>query len=249
MADDITTSRTTRSASMCAYDALDVKLPVGVLSVSSDRNLHKKESDKECGTKVFDRKTNSTQRLKRATRSQSAKMSYSNKSSRPINSSRACRKKLNLSLNEEKTEEQDNGKTISASSSDDATSDIEEIDAVGELLDRTLSGITSLSSPSTFWSSSHSQLSINTQLPVINNAFQFLNQSPIDNENLKITQKEKIQILTLLPPDWSVYKVCNIMEATKDIVKVWKSLRERRGILSLPDSKPGRPLSEDVKSK
>ncbi|XP_044590053.1 GTP-binding protein RAD [Cotesia glomerata] len=89
MADDITTSRTTRSASMCAYDALDVKLPVGVLSVSSDRNLHKKESDKECGTKVFDRKTNSTQRLKRATRSQSAKMSYSNKSSRPINSSRA----------------------------------------------------------------------------------------------------------------------------------------------------------------
>ncbi|XP_044590057.1 uncharacterized protein LOC123268763 isoform X3 [Cotesia glomerata] len=39
------------------------------------------------------------------------------------------------------------------------------------------------------------------------------------------------------------------MEATKDIVKVWKSLRERRGILSLPDSKPGRPLSEDVKSK
>lgn len=53
----------------------------------------------------------------------------------------ACRKKLNLSLNEEKTEEQDNEETISASSSDDATSDIEEIDAVGELLDRTLSGI------------------------------------------------------------------------------------------------------------
>lgn len=151
-------------------------------------------------------------------------------------------------------------------------------------------GITSLSGPSTSWSSSHSQLSINTQLPVINNALQFLNQSPIDNEKLsnqkyleqkilnvntylstafgleqktddqilaqefldtiehlkkkfhdkEITQKEKIQILTLLPPDWSVYKVCNIMEATKDIVKVSKSLRERRGILSLPDSKPGK---------
>ncbi|KAG8040804.1 hypothetical protein G9C98_001792, partial [Cotesia typhae] len=152
----------------------------------------------------------------------------------------ACRKKLNLSLNEEKTEEQDNEETISASSSDDATSDIEEINAVGELLDRTLSGITSLSGPSTSWSTSHSQLSINTQLPVINNALQFLNQSPIDNEKLKITQKGKIQIPTLLPPDWSVYKVCNIMEATKDIVKVSKSLRERRGILSLPDSKPGK---------
>lgn len=45
-------------------------------------------------------------------------------------------------------------------------------------------GITSLSGPSTSWSSSHSQLSINTQLPVINNALQFLNQSPIDNEKL-----------------------------------------------------------------
>lgn len=30
-----------------------------------------------------------------------------------------------------------------------------------------------------------------------------------------ITKKEKIQILTLLPPDWSVYKVCDIMETTK----------------------------------
>lgn len=56
----------------------------------------------------------------------------------------------------------------------------------------------------------------------------------------EITKKEKIQILTLLPPDWSVYKVCDIMETTKDIVKVSKSLRERRGILSLPDSKPGK---------
>lgn len=52
-----------------------------------------------------------------------------------------CRKKLNLSLKEEETEEIDDEETISVSSSNEATSDIEEIDAVGELLDRTLSGI------------------------------------------------------------------------------------------------------------
>lgn len=45
-------------------------------------------------------------------------------------------------------------------------------------------GIESLSGLSTSWSSSHSQLSINTQLPVINNALKFLNQSPVAHKKL-----------------------------------------------------------------
>lgn len=160
----------------------------------------------------------------------------------------------------------------------------------------TFLGIDSLSGQFSSWSSSdsqlastHSQISINTQLPVINNALKFLNQSPVPHKKLsnrkylenkitdvnnylstafglekksedgilaqefldtieilknkfhdkETTKNEKIQILTLLPSNWSTYKVCSTMEASKDIVNVSKSLRERRGILSLPDSKPG----------
>lgn len=89
MAEDIASIRTTRSASICVYDVLDVKPSIGsVLSVSADINLHKKELDQECGNKILERKTTSTQRHKRAMRSQSAKMSNSHKSSRPNNSSR-----------------------------------------------------------------------------------------------------------------------------------------------------------------
>lgn len=47
---------------------------------------------------------------------------------------------MNLSLKGEETEEIDDEETISVSSSNEATSDIEEIDAAGELLDQTLLG-------------------------------------------------------------------------------------------------------------
>ncbi|XP_057320283.1 GTP-binding protein REM 1 isoform X2 [Microplitis mediator] len=94
MAEDIASIRTTRSASICVYDVLDVKPSIGsLLSVSADVNLHKKELDQECGNKILERKTTSTQRHKRAMRSQSAKMSNSHKSSRPNNSSRASTNK------------------------------------------------------------------------------------------------------------------------------------------------------------
>lgn len=149
-------------------------------------------------------------------------------------------------------------------------------------------GTESLSGQSTSWNSSHSQLSINIQSPVINNALKFLNQSPVANKKLnnkkylekkitdvstyllttsglekksedtilpqefldtfetlkkkfhdkETTKREKIQILISLPSNWSTYKLYSIMEATKDIVKVSKSLTERRGV-SLPDSKSG----------
>lgn len=57
----------------------------------------------------------------------------------------ASRKKLNFSLNEEKEEEEEKDEekedeTTSIRSSCDATSDNEEVEAIGELLDRTLSG-------------------------------------------------------------------------------------------------------------
>lgn len=122
-----------------------------------------------------------------------------------------------------------------------------------------------------------SQLSINTQLPTINDALKCLNLSPISTHKLtnqtylenkissvnsylstafglqkdssdqiraqeflnmidalkikfhdkKTNKKEKIQILTSLPQDWSVNKVCTIMNTTRGMVKVSKSLRKK----------------------
>ncbi|CAG5079160.1 Protein of unknown function [Cotesia congregata] len=132
-----------------------------------------------------------------------------------------------------------------------------------------------------------SQLSLNTQLPVINDALALLNISPLDRfaidrpsylsgkyneicsifaklleldnvsnhyensvnyheilENLKdkfkaenTPQTLKVQILTLLPSDWSINKICDVMGATKHMAILSKSLKERKGILSEPEKK------------
>lgn len=221
-----------------------------------------------------------------------------------------CRKKLNLLDNEEDKEK---AKDKSSESDCNDTNSDEEManldDELSEPINDTLIlrpsnyflpkqnlycffflGTNSLSSHEIASQlSSLSQLSINTQLPTINDTFTLLNQSPIPNNKLthetylkdkignvtsylstafglekdldahikaqefsnmidalkmkfhdeKTNRKEQVQILTLLPPDWTVYKVCNIMHTTRDMVKVAKSLREKWGILSMPESKPG----------
>ncbi|CAD6227291.1 GSCOCG00006079001-RA-CDS, partial [Cotesia congregata] len=62
-------------------------------------------------------------------------------------------------------------------------------------------------------------------------------------------QTLKVQILTLLPSDWSINKICDVMGATKHMAILSKSLKERKGILSEPEKKQGRPLSSDIKRK
>ncbi|XP_053990218.1 uncharacterized protein LOC128882595 [Hylaeus volcanicus] len=144
-----------------------------------------------------------------------------------------------------------------------------------------------------------SELSIGTQLPVINQALLLLNITPLnkyaindpsylsskyndicstcarllslDNEcnhyenslnyqnileNLKTkfddpttNRTEKLQILTLLPSDWSIQMICDVMGATKHMAIVSKHLKENKGILSMSERKKGRPLTNEIKSK
>jgi len=56
-------------------------------------------------------------------------------------------------------------------------------------------------------------------------------------ENLKIkfdsgstTRAQKLQILTLLPSDWSINKICDVIGATKHMALLSKPLKERKGI-------------------
>lgn len=66
-------------------------------------------------------------------------------------------------------------------------------------------------------------------------------------ENLKAkfkaestTRSEKLQILTLLPSDWSINKICDVMGATKHMAIVSKLLKEKKGTLSMPQRKIGK---------
>ncbi|XP_043278835.1 uncharacterized protein [Venturia canescens] len=157
----------------------------------------------------------------------------------------------------------------------------------------------SVSQELTSQTSSLSQLSLGTVLPVVNDAIALLNQSPIvkkyaDNqtylqkkvrnvcdelntslgilkdtddetnskdflemiEKLKIkftnnntTRSEKIQILTLLPETWGLPRVCSIMGCTRYMASLARRLREEKGILSTPNAKLGRSLSNDIKAR
>lgn len=138
-----------------------------------------------------------------------------------------------------------------------------------------------------------SQLSVGTQLPVVNQALSLLNISPIDAystykpsylkaryydicstfatllglqdnnnkyenslncegilNNLKqkfndksTTREQKIQILTLLPVDWSINQICDIMGATKHMAVASKYLTEKEGVMSAPKAKKGDVIS------
>lgn len=151
------------------------------------------------------------------------------------------------------------------------------------------------SEPQGSQSTSASQVSAATQLPIINQALQLLNQSPIpsrklnnnrflnnkinrisdslkkvllsstdeesiddesidddaanfrslieklhDKFNDKDTEKSvKIQILTLLPENWSERHICEVMNTSRHWSRVAKNLVEEKGILSTPESKLG----------
>lgn len=56
----------------------------------------------------------------------------------------------------------------------------------------------------------------------------------------------KVQILTLLPKSWSVRKVQKEFEATNYMVRKAKKLVKENGILSTPNPKPGKNLSQDT---
>ncbi|XP_044597311.1 uncharacterized protein LOC123273896 [Cotesia glomerata] len=156
------------------------------------------------------------------------------------------------------------------------------------------------SEPIASQSSSGSQVSAATQLPVINHALELLNQSPIpskklndnqflnnkinrvsdslkkvllsssdeesiddDGENFrslikmlydKFNDKEtdkslKIQILTLLPVKWSERRICETMNTSRHLSIVAKNLVEETGLLSTPESKLGRTITDQVKLK
>lgn len=140
-------------------------------------------------------------------------------------------------------------------------------------------------------SSSSSEVSIETQLQVINNALNLLHESPVpskklldrrylerkvnqitcnlrklfrlDNDsqpdqNINLTDfqnlidrlkikfndeststGQKIQILTLLPSEWSERKICDVMNSSRYMVQVAKKLSKTVGILSKPETKLG----------
>jgi len=65
-------------------------------------------------------------------------------------------------------------------------------------------------------------------------------------ENLKekfndenTTRDQKMQILTLLPADWSISKICDTIGATKHMAVESKYLKEKKGVLSVPEKKKG----------
>lgn len=53
------------------------------------------------------------------------------------------------------------------------------------------------------------------------------------------TRAQKIQILTVLPSQWSVAKICQVMDTKKNMVQKAKKICETSGILSMPDAKLG----------
>ena len=60
--------------------------------------------------------------------------------------------------------------------------------------------------------------------------------------------REKIQILTMAPLDWSRKEVANFFEVSEYSVREARKLAAEKGILALPDSKRGRSLSEEVEN-
>lgn len=62
----------------------------------------------------------------------------------------------------------------------------------------------------------------------------------------QISHREKIQLLTLIPESWSRKKIIETFSVTEYQVRLlWKLLREK-GLLTFPDARIGKRLSEDT---
>ncbi|XP_044575132.1 uncharacterized protein LOC123258940 [Cotesia glomerata] len=71
-----------------------------------------------------------------------------------------------------------------------------------------------------------------------------------DKFNDKETEKSlKIQILTLLPEQWSERRISETMNTSRHMSRVAKALVEEKGLLSVPESKLGRKIADQVKLK
>ena len=69
------------------------------------------------------------------------------------------------------------------------------------------------------------------------------------NEKLEVSpRKKKIQILTMAPPSWSIEKMKTEFSITFYMARTARTLAKEKGILSLPQPKKGKNLSEKTKS-
>ena len=59
-------------------------------------------------------------------------------------------------------------------------------------------------------------------------------------------RSEKVQILTILPKNWSVRRVCEEFGASDYMVRRAKELVNQKGIMSTPDIKKGHPLPSET---
>ncbi|XP_074096104.1 uncharacterized protein LOC141525487 [Cotesia typhae] len=99
------------------------------------------------------------------------------------------------------------------------------------------------SEPKASQSSSGSQVSAATQLPVINHALELLNQSPIPSKKLNDNQFLNNKI--------NRRRICETMNTSRHLSRVAKNLVEETGLLSTPESKldMGRTITDQVKLK
>ena len=68
-------------------------------------------------------------------------------------------------------------------------------------------------------------------------------------EKLKICNKqEMVQLLTILPDDWSIKKTVKFFNVTEHSVKMAQKLRKEQGILSVPEGY-SRKVEEETKVK
>ena len=67
-------------------------------------------------------------------------------------------------------------------------------------------------------------------------------------EKLKTSDyKTKIQVLTLTPEAWSRRQAAEFFEESEYSIRVARKLKEERGILSVPNPRHGKALSEDIR--
>ncbi|KAH0555291.1 hypothetical protein KQX54_017093, partial [Cotesia glomerata] len=90
----------------------------------------------------------------------------------------------------------------------------------------------------------HSDDEINSQ-----NFLELLDKLKNKFNDSNMQRCEKIQILTLLPESWGLSRVCEVMGCAIYMASIAKSLRDKKGILSTPNAKLGRHLSNDIKSE
>lgn len=61
-----------------------------------------------------------------------------------------------------------------------------------------------------------------------------------------VNRAKKIQMLTLAPPSWSKEKIMSEFNATEHIVRQARKLKNEKGILSIPEPKKGKRISDDI---